>query len=106
MIVVDELFKSLNPRYQGNLQTSMTRSDFVFDSFQLFYYKCDILDLRCGGSNIDSPNWIKSRKATINPKNKDDKCFQYTVTVVLNYEEIELHRKRVSNIKPLISEYI
>ena len=103
MVVADELFKSLNPRYQGNLQTSMTRSDFVFDSFQLFYHKCNRIDLRRGGSNIDSPNWIKNRKATINPKNKDDKRFQYTVTVALNYEEIELHRERVSNIKPFIS---
>ena len=103
MVVADELFKSLNPRYQGNLQTSMTRSDFVFDFFQLFYHKCNRIDLRRGGSNIDSPNWIKNRKATINPKNKDDKRFQYTVTVALNYEEIELHRERVSNIKPFIS---
>ena len=27
---VDELFKSLNSRYQGNLETSMTGSDFIF----------------------------------------------------------------------------
>ena len=28
--VVDELFKSLNSRYQGNLETSMKGSDFIF----------------------------------------------------------------------------
>ena len=33
---------------------------------------------------------IKNKKATINPINKkDDKCFQYAVTVALNYEEIK-----------------
>ena len=29
------------------------------------------------------PDWIKNKKATINPINKkDNKCFQYVVTVV------------------------
>ena len=28
-----------------------------------------------GGSNVDSPEWIKNKKATINPINtKDNKC--------------------------------
>ena len=40
------------------------------------------------GSYIDSPDWIKKEKVTINPKNTDDKCFQYAATVALNYEEI------------------
>ena len=40
------------------------------------------------GSYIDSLDWIKSKKATINPINKkDNKCFQYAVAVALNYEE-------------------
>ena len=42
-------------------------------------------------SFIDSPDWIKKKKAKINPNNKDDKCFQYVATVALNYEEIESH---------------
>ena len=40
--VVDELLKSLNSRYQGNLETSMAGSEFVFDSVPLMYYKCQI----------------------------------------------------------------
>ena len=39
------------------------------------------------------------KKATKYPKIKDDKCFQYTVTVTLNYEEVESHPERISNIK-------
>ena len=38
--VVGEPFESLHSRYQGNLETSMRRSDFIFDSVQLMYYKC------------------------------------------------------------------
>ena len=43
--------------------------------------------LNRSGSYIDSPYPIKSKKATINPINeKDNKCFQYAVTVASNYE--------------------
>ena len=30
----------------------------------------------------------KNKKATINRKNNDDKCFQYAITVALNHEQI------------------
>ena len=57
------------------------------------------------GSYIDCPDWIKMKKATINPKNTNDKFFQYAVKVALNYEEIESHPEIVSNIKPFINKY-
>ena len=57
------------------------------------------------GSCIDSPDWIKKKKETINPKNTDDKCFQYAATVALNYEEVESHPERISNIKPFLDKY-
>ena len=69
------------------------------------YYKCHKVTFRCGGSYIDSPDWIKKKKATINPKNTDNKCFQYVVTVALNYEEIKWNSERVSNIKLFINKY-
>ena len=87
--VVDELFESLHSRYQGNLEPSMRGSNFFFESVQLMYYKCHKVNFRGAGSHTDSPDWIKKKKATINPKNTDDTCFQYVITVALNYEEIE-----------------
>ena len=65
----------------------MKGSVFIFDSVQLMYYKCHKVDFECGGSYIDSPGWRKKKKAIINPKNEDDKCFQYAATVALNYEK-------------------
>ena len=50
------------------------------------YYKRHKVNFRRGGSYIDSPGWIK--KTTIKPKNKEDNCFQYAVTIALNFEEI------------------
>ena len=52
------------------------------------YYQCHKINLKHGRSYVDSPEWIKNKKATINPINNDDKCFQYTASVTLNHEEI------------------
>ena len=41
----------------------------------------------------------------MNPRNADDKCFQFAVTVALNYGEIKENLERVSNIKPFINKY-
>ena len=49
------------------------------------------------------PDSIKNKKATINPINKKDKCFQYAVTVALNDEEIKKDPQRITNIKPFIN---
>ena len=59
----------------------MKDTEFVFDYVQLFHYKCHKVNPNRGGSYIDSPDWIKNKKATTNPINKkDNKCFQYAVT--------------------------
>ena len=46
--VVNELFELLRTRYLGNLETSMRRTDFIFDSVQLMYYKCHKVNLNVG----------------------------------------------------------
>ena len=61
--VVDELSKSLRSRYQGSLETPMEKSEFIFDSVELMYYKCHEVNFRCGGSYVDSPDWRKKKKA-------------------------------------------
>ena len=83
----------------------MRTSEFIFYSVQLMHYRCHKVNFRRGGSYIDSPDWIKMKKATINPKKKNAKCFQYAVTVDLNYEETESYPKRVSNIELFINKY-
>ena len=86
---VKQLFDSLKNRYQNNLE-SMKGSEFVFDCVHLLYYKCHKITPNCSGSYRDSPDWIKSKKSTINSINKrDNKYFQYAVTVALNHEEIK-----------------
>ena len=60
--VFNELIESLRSKHQNNLETSMRGSNFIFYSVQLMHYKCHKVNFKCGGSCIDSPNWIKSKK--------------------------------------------
>ena len=40
------------------------------------HYNLHKISLNRGGSYTDSPKWLKNKKATINSKNNDDKCFK------------------------------
>ena len=53
----------------------MRGSEFVYDSVDVLYYNLNKVSLSRGGPYIDSPKWLKDKKTTINPKNRDDKCF-------------------------------
>ena len=104
--VIEDLFKSLLQRYQENLEEKMRGSEFSFDAVNLLHYDLNKISLNRGGSYIKSPDWIGAKKATINPTNKkDDKCFQYALTVALNSEKIKDHPERTSKIKPFIDQY-
>ena len=47
-----------------------------------------------------------NKRATINPKDKkDNKCFQYSITVALNHQNNENHPERISNIESFIDKY-
>ena len=72
----DEFFDLLNNKYQNNLE-SMKGSELVINYVHLLYCKCHNINSNRGGSYIDSPDWIKNKKAATNPINKKDKCFQY-----------------------------
>lgn len=78
--IINERFSSLLTRYQISFETSMKGSDFIFDSIDGASYKRHRISLNRSGS--DSPDWMKSKKATRNPLNKtDNECFQYALTV-------------------------
>ena len=47
----------------------------------------------------------KNKKATKNPKNIDDKCFQYAVTLTLNNEQIKKDPLWITKIKPFFDQY-
>ena len=74
--IIEELFRSFLKNYQKNLEEKMKDSNFVFESVDLLYYSLHKITLKRGGSYIKSPEWLKNKGATINPKSTDNKCFR------------------------------
>ena len=71
----------------------------------MLHYDLNKISLNRGRSYIKSPDWLNGKK-TINPKNKkDNKCFQYALTVALNYEKFKENHQKISKIKPFIDQY-
>ena len=103
--VINELFKSFFRKYQEELQTKMRGSNFTFERVNLLYYHLHKISLNRGGSYIDSPEWLKSKRATINPKNDDDECFKSALTIALNHEEIGNNPQIITKIKNFINTY-
>ena len=103
--IINNLFISLKNNYQTEEQIMREGSDFNFESANRLDYKLHKIKLKRGESYVKSPEWIRNKRATINPKNEDDNCFQYALTVALNHQSIENHPERISNIKPFINEY-
>ena len=80
-------------------------SNFVFESVDLLSYHIHNTSLKRGKSYVKSSEWLINKRTTINPKNTDDKCFQYSITVASNHQKIESHPERISNIEPFIDQY-
>ena len=87
--IIEQLFESLLKKYEENLQNKIRGSEFEFDGVNFLYYDFNTTSINRGRSYIDSPKWLKDKKSTINPKNNDDKCFQYAVILALNLDKIK-----------------
>ena len=88
--VIDRLFDTTLQRFQQAIETSNERgSQFTHESVVLLYYYFQKIDIRRAESYIASADWLVNKEATINSENKkDNKCFQYVITIVLNYHKI------------------
>ena len=87
--IIDTLFSTVLNRIQKAMETSNERgSRFTHESVGLLYYYFQRIDIRRGESYIVSPDWILSKKATINQKNeKDNECFKWSIIAGLNYNK-------------------
>ena len=103
--IIEKMFDSLLQKYQEGLEELMRGSRFIRDSVDLLYYHLQKISLKRGRSYTDSPKQLKNKKATINPKINDDKCFQYALIAALNYQNIKSHPKKISYLKNFIDQY-
>lgn len=67
--------------------------DFVFHYVSGMHY------------HTGSPKWIKSKKATLNPKESNDNCFQHVITFKLNHEQTKKDPQRLIKIYVFINQY-
>ena len=105
----DDIIKGLINSFLNNYQKEeiilRNGSNFVFESVDLLSYHLHKISLRRGRSYEKSPEWVLNKRATINPKNKDNKCFQYSITVALDHQNIQNHPEGISNIKHFTDKY-
>ena len=97
--IIKELFKSFLNNYLKEEMILIKGSDIVFESVHLLSYSVHKISLKKGKSYTKAPEWVINKRTTINPKNKDNKIFQYSITVALNHQNTEGHPERISNTK-------
>ena len=105
---INKLFDTFLQRFQQAIETSNEKgSQFTHENVVLLYYFFQKIDIRRAGSYIKSPEWLVHKNATINPKNeKDNKCFQYVITIALNYNKIEKkYLQKIEKIKQADTEF-
>ena len=104
--ITNELFNTFRGRYLEGLETKMRGSSFTFERIDLLKYHLHKISLNRGSSYIKSPEWIKNKGVTINPKNtKDNNYFQYAIIAALNHQSIKHHPEKISKLKPFINNY-
>ena len=86
--IIREIFRSFLRNYQEELKI-IKGSDFVFESVELMDYKLHRVRLRIGVSYVKSPKWLANKKATVNPKHKNDnECLRWSTISALNCNKI------------------
>ena len=63
------------------------------------------LDLMRGSSYLLLPDWLASKKATINPMNEDLECFKWATIAATKWEEIGKNPKRISKLRSLETDF-
>ena len=95
-VIFDELIKK-----HHDLTESLKIIDLIPAGIESIIY--NFTEIIISNTFIESPEWIKNKKCKMNPQNKDNECFLYSITVALNYQNIKNNPERISKIKPFIN---
>ena len=83
-----------------------SESGFTLDKIMNLYINFHKLALTRGGSYNELPKWLKSRKAVINPQNKDEEYFKWATIVALHHEDTKNNPERISLLRPYENQHI
>ena len=96
--ILNQLIDSLLEYFDDKLMICRTDSNYVFESVEELSIHFHKIDLRRASSYIPTPLWLEAKKATINPKNKNDNfCFAYATTIAIYHKELGKNLDRISN---------
>ena len=84
----------------------MPESGFSLDKIMHLSINFHKLVLTGGSSYIELPEWLKSKKAMVNPQNKDEKCFKWAIITALHRKYIKHHPERISLLRPYENQHI
>ena len=84
-------------KYKQDLLISHASSSFSYESVEELNLHFNKIDLRRGASYIETPKWLKSKKAIINPKNAHNVyCFMHAITIALFHKELGTNPERIT----------
>ena len=103
---IDSIVQSMiNHMAQQVENPALRDSKFVFDSIMYTDISIHRLNLTRGSSYIPLADWLAKKKAILNPKNLDMKCFKWSVIAALKWEEIDRDHQRVSKLRRYKNEF-
>ena len=112
--VIDELIESFAKRYQEGLETKMKGRNYAFERAELLEYHFHKVSSRRGSSYVSSRRGssyiapskrLLSKNSTLDPHNKDNRCFLYATVIALNHENISNNPQRIANLIEFIPQY-
>ena len=84
---------------------ALLNSRFIFKEVLYMNINIHQLNLTRGSSYLPLPDWLARKKAIINPKNEDQECFKWAVITALEFQNIESHPERISNLIKFSNKY-
>ena len=86
----DELIQRMFPHIKTKVE-----NPFTLDQIKHLHINFHKLTLTRSTSYIVLPEWIAKKKAVMNKKNQQGKCFKWAVIAALNHEEIAKYPQRM-----------
>ena len=72
-------------------------SELVLQRIKCLYVRTSPYTPVVGSSYRDIRDWIKNKKAVINPKNDNNECFKYAVLINMFPDKLGAHKERITS---------
>ena len=103
---IDSIVQSMINHMTKKVENPALRdSKFIFYGIMYTDIRIHRLNLTRGSSYIPLPDWSSKKKAILNPKNLDEKCFKLAVIAGMKWEEIDRDHQHVSKLRRYENEF-